>query len=142
MEDDANDLATQMRSAIGRVYRRFRSERGDGELGDAAISALNRLRRAGAQGLTDLSSYARVTPGSMSQTVNRLTAGGLVERRPDPDDGRKVLFEATAEGERVGFASVATSMVWLEAALSDLDDHERAVLAEAAQILQRMAARP
>jgi hypothetical protein len=45
METDANeDLGAQVRSAAGRLYRRFRSERPEGSLGDQTV---NRLTSAG-----------------------------------------------------------------------------------------------
>ena len=78
--DWSTDLSAELRTAVGRVHRRFRSERLDGELGDAALSVLLQLRRFGPRGLTELSEHARVTPGSMSQTVNRLTSAGYGTR--------------------------------------------------------------
>ena len=39
-----------------------------------------------------------VTSGTMTNRVDRLTARGLVERYPDPDDRRGVLVRLTPEG--------------------------------------------
>jgi predicted ArsR family transcriptional regulator len=50
---------------------------------------LTLLRKHGPLTLPDLSDRARVTPGSMSQTVNRLTADGHVTRSRDPHDRRR-----------------------------------------------------
>src|ERR1700749_4961538 len=61
------DLGGQVRSTVGRLYRRFRSERPEGSLGDAALEVLTRLHKAGPQTLTELSELARVSPASMSQ---------------------------------------------------------------------------
>ena len=36
-EADETDLGGQVRSAVGRLYRRFRNERPEGSLGDAAL---------------------------------------------------------------------------------------------------------
>ena len=36
-EAEEADLGAQLRSAVGRLYRRFRSERPEGGLGDAAL---------------------------------------------------------------------------------------------------------
>ena len=41
-----------------------------------------------------------VTSGTMTNRVDRLTARGLVERHPDPDDRRGVIVRLTAEGLR------------------------------------------
>lgn len=137
--DSSTDLSAELRTAVGRVHRRFRSERLDGELGDAALSVLLQLRRFGPRGLTELSEHARVTPGSMSQTVNRLTEGGLAVRTPDPDDGRRVLFTPTPEGARLAAETNAPSVAWLDSQLDRLTAHERSVLLEASAIMQRIA---
>src|SRR5215469_4585377 len=107
------DLGGQLRSAVGRLYRRFRSERPEGSLGDAALAVLTRLHKHGPQTLTELSEHDRVSPASMSQTVNRLTAAGYAVRTRDPDDGRKVLFSTTAEGDELASAARAQRNAWL-----------------------------
>src|ERR1700756_4335115 len=89
------DLGGQLRSAVGRLYRRFRRERPEGAPGDPALPVLPRLHKHGPQTLTELSEHDRVSPASMSQTVNRLTSAGYAVRTRDPDDRRKVLFSAT-----------------------------------------------
>ncbi|MGN6324647.1 MarR family winged helix-turn-helix transcriptional regulator [Pseudolysinimonas sp.] len=145
MPSDANDpdeLSQRLRTAVGRLYRRFRALRAHDELGDAALAVLSRVRKEGPQTLTALSGEARVTPSSMSQTVNRLTAGGYLVRAADPDDGRRVLFHLTESGRRVEGESVARSRAWFRAELVAATDHERAVLAEAAEILRRIADSP
>src|SRR5215470_18501576 len=93
-EAEAADLGGQLRSAVGRLYRRFRAERTEGSLGDAALGVLTRLHKHGPQTLTELSEHDRVSPASMSQTVNRLTSAGYAVRSRDSDDRRKVLFSA------------------------------------------------
>jgi len=135
-------LSAALRSSIGRVYRRFRALRAQGELGDAAMSVLTRLRKEGPQSLTALSDDARVTPSSMSQVVNRLERGGYLMRGADPADGRRVLFHLTAEGERIERASVARSRAWFDDHLAALTPADRAVLVRAAEILQRIADAP
>ena len=59
-----------------------------------------------------------VTSGTMTNRIDRLTAKRLVQRIPDPDDGRSVRVRLTAAGrERV------------DAALTDLLHYERQILA-------------
>jgi len=139
VSDDSNTLSDDVRTTVGRVYRRFRSERTPGELGDAALAVLHHLRKHGPQSLKALSDHARVTPGSMSQTVNRLTDDGYAVRISDPTDGRKVLFEPTADGIRVSTAGFARSMSWLDSQIEQLTQPERAVLSQAASLLRRIA---
>jgi len=59
-----------------------------------------------------------VTSGTMTNRIDRLEAGGLVERRPAPDDRRGVLVRLTATGR-----------TRVDAALEDLLEVERGLLA-------------
>ncbi len=59
-----------------------------------------------------------VTSGTMTNRIDRLAAKDLVERVPDPNDGRGVQVTLTAEGRRR-----------VDAALTDLLAHEREILA-------------
>jgi len=133
------DLGGQLRSAVGRLYRRFRSERSEGSLGDAALAVLTRLHKHGPQTLTELSEHDRVSPASMSQIVNRLTSAGYAVRARDPGDGRKVLFSATAEGNELARAARAQRNAWLDERLRALSAEDRAVIARAAALLSSIA---
>ncbi|MEU1596610.1 MarR family transcriptional regulator [Streptomyces sp. NPDC005708] len=138
-EAEAADLGGQLRSAVGRLYRRFRSERPEGSLGDAALAVLTRLHKHGPQTLTELSEHDRVSPASMSQTVNRLTSAGYAVRTRDPDDRRKVLFSATAEGDELAGAARAQRNAWLDERLRALSAEDRAVIARASALLISIA---
>jgi DNA-binding MarR family transcriptional regulator len=133
------DLGGQLRSAVGRLYRRFRSERPEGGLGDAALDVLTRLHKHGPQTLTELSEHDRVSPASMSQTVNRLTSAGYAVRTRDPVDGRKVLFSATAEGDELASVTRAQRNAWLDEQLRALSAEDRAVIAHATALLSSIA---
>jgi DNA-binding MarR family transcriptional regulator len=132
-------LGEQVRATVGRLYRRFRSERPDGELGDTALEVLTWLHKVGPQTLTQLSTQAGVAPGSMSQTVNRLTSAGFATRQGDPDDRRKVLFTTTPAGATLAADARARRNEWLEARLAMLSAQERALVAEACDLLDRVA---
>lgn len=133
------DLGGQIRSAVGRLYRRFRSERPEGELGDAALAVLTSIHKHGPQTLTELSERDRVSPASMSQTVNRLTSAGYAVRSPDPSDRRKVLFSVTAEGHEVAGAARAQRNAWLDEQLRALSAEDRTIIARAAALFVRIA---
>jgi len=60
-----------------------------------------------------------VTSGTMTNRIDRLAARGLVERHPSLDDRRSVMVQLTDAGAAK-----------VDAALIDLLDHERAILAE------------
>ncbi|GAA2575302.1 MarR family transcriptional regulator [Winogradskya consettensis] len=139
MRDTSHDLGADLQSAVARIYSRFRSERSEGELGDAAVGVLIALAKNGALTLTELSERARVTTGSMSQTVNRLVTGGYVDRARDPADGRRMLIETTPAGAEVAAEARAHRVSWLNARLAELTPAERATLAEASALIRRIA---
>lgn len=139
VEAQEADLGALVRSAVGRLYRRFRSERPEGSLGDAALAVLTRLHKHGPQTLTELSEHDRVSPASMSQIVNRLTSAGYAVRTRDPEDGRKVLFSTTAEGDELAGAARAQRNAWLDDRLRALSAEDRAAIARAAALFSSIA---
>ncbi|MEN0084600.1 MAG: MarR family transcriptional regulator, partial [Leifsonia sp.] len=59
------------------------------------------LRRAGAPyqlSPKSLLQQTLVSSGTMTNRIDRLVARGLVERRTDPNDGRGILVQMTAQG--------------------------------------------
>jgi DNA-binding MarR family transcriptional regulator len=86
-----------------------------------SFDVLAALRRAGPPyqlSPGQLLTSTLVTSGTMTNRVDRLASDGLVERLPDPDDRRGVLVRLTPAGRAA-----------VDAALADLLDHERAILA-------------
>ena len=49
----------------------------------------------------DLAGYLLLRPHSTVELIDRAEAAGLVERIPDPDDGRVVRVRLTPDGERI-----------------------------------------
>lgn len=136
---DLAELRLEVSTAVARLYRRFRSERIDGDLGDSAMTILSLLYKDGPQTLKALSDHDRVTPASMSQTVNRLTSAGYAVREPDLEDGRRVYFRTTPAGDALVAEDRARRHAWFEAKLRELGTDDREVLARAAVILRAMA---
>ncbi|MFK0192051.1 MarR family winged helix-turn-helix transcriptional regulator [Kitasatospora sp. NPDC090308] len=132
-------LGNELKVAVARLYSRFRSERGEGELGDAAMGVLVKLYNHGPQSLTELSRRAHVTPSTMSQTVNRLVSGGHALRDKDPSDGRRVLFHVTPAGTELARAALAVRSGWLDDQLARLTEGERETLLKASHIMRRVA---
>ncbi|MEV4755239.1 MarR family transcriptional regulator [Micromonospora sp. NPDC049559] len=65
-----------------------------------AYGLLLSLWRSGPTRLTDLAVGLGVGKGTLSRQIRNLESLGLVQRRPDPDDGRAALLELTEEGQR------------------------------------------
>lgn len=77
-----------VREVLGAVHRR-----GHREVTEALLALLRTLELDGSR-LTEVAAAARVTKQSMRALVDRAEAMGLVERAPDPSDGRArvILF--------------------------------------------------
>jgi len=136
---DIPDLGGAVRSTVGHLYRRFRSERAEGALGDTALEVLSWLERYGPQTLTQLSEAGRVAPASMSQTVNRLTSAGFAIRTPDSNDRRKVLFSTTPEGAELAVHTRSQRNAWLDAQLDALSPEDQKVIARACVLFSNIA---
>ncbi|MEW1955587.1 MarR family winged helix-turn-helix transcriptional regulator [Terrabacter sp. NPDC080008] len=133
------ELVLAVKRAVSRFYTRMRSERPPGDLGDGALEVLARVEKYGPHTLTELSDFYRVTPASMSQSVNRLTSSGYAERDRDPSDGRRVLIAATEAGARLSVDARGRRDAWISAQLEALDETDREVLERASELLLRMA---
>jgi DNA-binding MarR family transcriptional regulator len=89
--------------------------------------------------VSDLAAGARMRPQSMAQTVGELEERGFVARRPDPNDRRRQFVELTAAGRGALEADRAQRDGWLSGVLDELSAEERAVMARAAALIERIA---
>jgi DNA-binding MarR family transcriptional regulator len=132
-------VASELRAVLGSLLRRLRAEHRF-PLSHGAV--LGRLDRCGPQSVSELAVGERVRPQSMAQTVSDLEAERLVARRPDPNDGRRALVELTAEGHEALDSDRRKRAGWLAQAMeTDLAPSEQEVLAEAVDLLRRLAER-
>jgi DNA-binding MarR family transcriptional regulator len=134
---DPGELASRLRVVLGRLFRRLRSEHRF-PISHAAV--LGRLDRDGPQSTADLAAAERMRPQSMAQTLSELEAQGLISRRADPADGRRTLLEVTAAGRATLADDRRRREGWLAQAIEQqLSARERAVLAQALELLERLA---
>jgi DNA-binding MarR family transcriptional regulator len=136
---EAKDLSGQVRSTVGRLYRRFRNERPEGALGDTALEVLTFLHKNGPHTLTELSDVGQVAPASMSQSVNRLTRAGYAIRTSDPVDRRKVLFSTTPEGAELAAAARNQRNAWLDTQLQRLSAEDQEIIVRACVLFDEIA---
>jgi DNA-binding MarR family transcriptional regulator len=122
-----------------RVARRLRAEKSDQELSDGQFSVLAVLDRDGPLTPRALAEYERVQPPSMTRTLSGLLDRGLIDRAGDPGDRRQVIVELTELGAQAVRETRRQRDAWLARRLAELEPKERAVLAEAAEILRRIA---
>jgi DNA-binding MarR family transcriptional regulator len=134
-------LASALRMSVGRLCRRIRAERDPhNELSVGQLSVLAALHRDGTCTISALARQERVQPPSMTRTVTALEEGGYVTRESDPLDGRQVFVRLAVKGERTLREDRKRRDAWLAQRLRELTPEDRAVLRQAAPILERIGA--
>ncbi|MFT3888140.1 MAG: MarR family transcriptional regulator [Arachnia sp.] len=133
-QDERFALANDLRLACQRIARRVRFE-STTKVAPHQFSVLAHLHNAGPCTPGQLAAHDRVSPPSMTRTVNCLETEGLVCRVPHPDDGRQVLVELTAEGLAIIEHTIASRDTWMAAHLEGLDADQLALLRKAADLL-------
>jgi DNA-binding MarR family transcriptional regulator len=76
-----------------------------------------------------------VTSGTRTNRIDRLAARALVERLPSPDDRRGVLVSLTDEGLHRVDAAMSSLLEVERRLLADLDEAERARLADLLRVV-------
>jgi DNA-binding MarR family transcriptional regulator len=134
---DTTRLASELRIVLGQLLRRLRVEHRF-SLSQGAV--LGRLDREGTRSIGDLAVAERVRPQSMTQTISDLESDGLIARRADPADGRRILVELTEQGRATLAADRRQREGWLARAIAeDLSAQEQRVLTQAVALLRRLA---
>jgi DNA-binding MarR family transcriptional regulator len=134
---DTTRLASELRIVLGHLMRRLRAEHRF-SLSQGAV--LGRLDREGTKSIGDLALAERVRPQSMTQTISDLESDGLIARRADPADGRRILVELTEQGRQTLAADRRQREGWLARAIAeDLTAPEQRVLSQALALLRRLA---
>ncbi|HLH58049.1 MAG TPA: MarR family transcriptional regulator [Streptosporangiaceae bacterium] len=139
-DPDVYEVAGAVRDSVGLLLRRMRQARPEGELTLPESSALTRLDRGGPATPSTLARLEQISPQSMGATVAALEARGLVERRPDPADGRRAVMSVTEAGRQVLRDKRSARVEQLAQALSSgFTAAEVSQLKAAAPLLERLA---
>ena len=135
-----NEVAGARRVSIGLLLRRLRQTRADDELTLPESSALTRLDRGGPATASALAKLEQISPQSIGATLGALEAKGLIERHPDPGDGRRAVLSVTEAGSRLLRDKRNARTEQLAKALSaGFTPAEIELLAAASPLLERLA---
>jgi DNA-binding MarR family transcriptional regulator len=130
--------AAALNSALVHLLRRVARD-DDTAIGPAASSALSVLVFGGDRHLGDLARIERVSLATTSRVVDGLERAGFARRRRDAADRRQVRVEATPAGRRYLERGRARRAAMLTERLRRLTVAERDVLAQAAELMERLA---
>lgn len=137
---DLLDSAAQLRMALVRTARRLRQEASAeaGGLTPTSTSALASVDVHGPLTPSELAAIERVKRPTMTRTLGCLEREGLIERTPDPADGRSSLIAINAAGRERLRRLRGRKNAYLARRMRDLSAEEVETLERAAAILDRM----
>jgi DNA-binding MarR family transcriptional regulator len=138
-DESAVVAARELRVVIGRLRRRLRELSTVDDLTPSQTSVLSRITQDGPSTASTLAVLERVRPQSIAAVIAALEGRGLVERHPDPDDGRRQLvFPTKAATEWVGADRRAREEWLAEALTTRFTAEERRTLIAALGLLDRL----
>jgi DNA-binding MarR family transcriptional regulator len=134
------DSAAQLRMAIVRTARRLRQEAATeaGGLTPTSTATLASIDRFGPLTPSELADIERVKRPTMTRALGCLEREGLIERTPDPADGRSALIAVNAAGRERLRRLRSRKNAYLARRMRDLAPEEVETLGRAAEILDRM----
>lgn len=134
------DIAAKLRMAIVRTGRRLRQEAATETAGltPTSTAALATIERHGPLTPSELAEIERVKRPTVTRTLGCLEREGLIERTPDPADGRSSLVAVNAAGRERLRRLRGRKNAYLARRMRGLSEDELATLERAAEILDRM----
>jgi DNA-binding MarR family transcriptional regulator len=134
------DSAAKLRMAIVRTARRLRQEAAGetGGLTPTATAALASIERHGPLTPSELAQIEAVKRPTVTRTLGCLEREGLVERTPDPADGRSSLVALNAAGRERLRRLRGRKNAYLARRMRDLSAADVETLERAAEILDRI----
>lgn len=139
-EPRIEDVAGALQMSIGLFLRRLRQVQTGDELTLPKTSALKRLERDGPTTVTALAKEEQISVQSIGATLAGLQARGLLERRPDPGDGRRSILSITEAGRAALDAKNSARTERLVKALStEFTQAELRQLMASAPLIERLA---
>ena len=134
------ERAAHLRTAIVRTARRLRQEAAAETSGltPTSVAALATIERHGPLTPSEIAAIERVKRPTITRTLGCLEREGLIDRAPDPEDGRSSLVSVNGAGRERLRRLRGRKNAYLARRMRDLTDGEVETLERAAEILERM----
>jgi DNA-binding MarR family transcriptional regulator len=97
-------------------------------LTSAQWAALSKLTETGPCSQNQLGRLTAMDVATIKGVIDRLTARGLTETSPDPEDGRRLLVSLTRAGQQLTEKAVPIALAITRETLAPLDARERETL--------------
>lgn len=138
-EPDPVEVAAALRVSVGVFVRRLRQSPLQDELTTPEMTALSRLDRDGPATPSALARAEQITPQGMGATLNGLVKRGLVQRAPDPEDGRRTVMSLTEAGREIVRSKRSARTQQIAKSLSErFTQEELQILMAAAPLIGRL----
>ena len=134
------ELAARLRLAITRTARRLRQEAGT-DLSPSQVAALATIERHGPLAPSELAERERIRRPTATRVLSRLVEAGLVERIPDPTDGRSAIVSVSSDGRALLRRLRRRKTAYLASRIRDLPPEDLSALARATDVLESILAR-
>jgi DNA-binding MarR family transcriptional regulator len=138
---DPTAVAEALLASVSVLVRRVRQVPTGGGLTMPERTALSCLDRSGPTTSAALAREVQITAQAMGATLSALRDRGLIERRPDPDDGRRVVLVVTEAGSQAlkNKRNERAELIARALTGSAFTPTELAQLTAAAPLLERLA---
>jgi DNA-binding MarR family transcriptional regulator len=138
------DSAARLRLGVVRTARRLRQEAATEASGltPTSTAALATIERHGPLTPSELAEIERVKRPTITRTLGCLEREGLIDRTPDPDDGRSNLISVNTAGRERLRRLRGRKNAYLARRMRDLPAEDVATLERAAEILEGMLEEP
>ncbi len=93
-------------------------------------AALAKLQETGPCSQNLLGRLTAMDVATIKGVIDRLTARGLTETSPDPEDGRRLLVSLTRAGQQLAEKAAPNALAISRETLAPLDPKEREILVE------------
>lgn len=134
---DLPALSAHLRISVFRTARRLRYE-GDAGVTPTLLAALATIELHGPITPGALAAHEQIRKPTTTRIVGSLSELGLIERTPDPLDGRVAWVQITGEGRKLLQRVRHRNDAYLSARLKRLTPEELETLGRAADLLDRL----
>jgi DNA-binding MarR family transcriptional regulator len=134
------ELAARLRLAITRTARRLRQESGT-DMGPSQVAALATIERHGPLAPSELAERERIKRPTATRVLARLAEAGLVERIPDPADGRAAIVSVSSDGRALLRRLRQRKTAYLASRMRELAPRDLEALARATEVLEAILER-
>jgi DNA-binding MarR family transcriptional regulator len=132
-----SDLVAGLRLTAMRLSRRLRKESGD-DITPSQLAILATAERYGPLTLGRIAEVEGVQPPTVTRIVGWLEAESLVRLAASTEDRRAKVVTVTAKGSKRLERIRSNRNAWLACRLDELTPAERAIVAEALPVLEKL----